>query len=55
MSREIDAVANLTRIIKASADWVQEIHYRGKFRDREDRFGHIRANLDRIEELLEER
>lgn len=54
MSREIDAVHCLTRIIKASAEWVSDIHYWDKFQDREDWFGLIRANLDRIEELLEE-
>lgn len=55
MSREIDAVTSLTRIIRASAEWVSEIHYWDKFHNRDDWFSHIRANLDRIEELLEER
>lgn len=56
MSREIDAVTSLTRIIKASAEWVSDIHRFDKLSDRYgDRIGHIRANLDRIEELLEEK
>lgn len=55
MSHEIDAVNSLTRIIKASAEWVSDIHRFDKLSDRYgDRIGHIRANLDRIEELLEE-
>lgn len=56
MSREIDAVISLTRIIKSSADWVQEIQSWEALQDpRRDRLDHIRANLDRIEKLLEER
>jgi len=47
-----DAIQSLSRVGQASVRWIAKMHRTNRVADPEDELAHIRANLDRVEELL---